>query len=232
MHFSYMAIVGALLSTVIGSTIPSLDDNALSSPVIDTRAAGGGHFSLELNAGTTEDDFQELKDDLREEFPKVLFRWTKMETVRVKKTATVTLTEKNKDKVKDFLDDHPKVLKAKWVLDDVDQGLMDKRTPGEDVNTKDHDLTKRLAVDYLMIQIAPWMTGEDYETLKDDMKDHYKGDTTWSRLSTPENVAILTVGKPKHAQIITWLRNRTDRPKVITIREVQGGQTVQTIDNF
>jgi hypothetical protein len=83
-----------------------------------------------------------------------------------------------------------------------------------------------------MIQIAPWMTAADYKTLKDDLKEHYTGETTWSKMTKPENVAILTVGISEHAQIITWLRNRTDRPKVITIREVQRGRTVQTIDNL
>jgi hypothetical protein len=128
MHISYIGIIGVLLSTVIGTTIPSLDDNALSSPILDTRAAGGGHFLVEFSLGTTEDEFKELKEKLPKEFPKVLFRWTKMETVRVKKTATVTLTEKNRKKVKEFLDNQTEVFKATWVADN-DQGLMDKRTP-------------------------------------------------------------------------------------------------------
>jgi hypothetical protein len=137
MHFSYIGIVAVLLSSVIGTTIPSFDDNAsLSSPILETRAPPIiPHFKIQFKLGTTDNQIKALKIYLPQKLPRVALSWNQVEMLRMTKFIKLYVEGQDAAAVKNFLGDAYWVVSAAWV-DGNDQGLMDKRTPQDAMDTE------------------------------------------------------------------------------------------------
>jgi hypothetical protein len=86
MQFSHIGLIGVLLSTVIGSAIPSVqdDDRSPSAPEIHARAPNGYYIltmTQERTTKTQDEHYQMVAEQLEIDFPKADVKLTKLKAV-------------------------------------------------------------------------------------------------------------------------------------------------------
>ncbi|EHK96723.1 hypothetical protein GLAREA_10546 [Glarea lozoyensis ATCC 20868] len=171
MQLSHIGLIGVFLSSVIGSTIPSIqDDEALSAPSLYARASGG-HFILHLNKALTAAKYEDLQTEMESDFPDAQLDFDeKMTTVRTTSTAKMRCSHKYVSDIEKAIKKHEYrsyMTTATW----VDPEGVAERSLEDSPSAPSFD--KRAGGGHFILHLNKALSASKYEDLQEEMKDDF-----------------------------------------------------------